>query len=543
MKMFRLINIWVIYACLLVLLFLPGCIKEKNQITTTPVITITNSTREKVFNLYNIDPYSLDPATIGDATSISYVKQIFSGLVRFDNDMEIVPDIAFDWDIGEDGRVYTFYLREDVRFHSGRQVRAEDFKYSWERACNPATGSKTAAIYLGDIEGTSEVMAGEKENISGVEVVNETTLRLTIKEPKSYFLYKMTYATTFVVNKENVDSGINWWRNPDGSGPFKLKQWDENSLLVLERNEYYNQTTNFHDVNIINFHLWTGRSMDLYETGQIDVTQVGLAYFDKVTDPNGIFFDQLEVFPELSLVYLGFNCQTAPFDDVNIRRAFSMAINKDKLVSLVYRDMMTRADGILPPGMPGYNDYLIGIEYNTELAHELIANSKYGSVSNLPQITITIGGWGGLIPSELEAIVEEWRNNLGVEVDVRQLEPEVFLYDLIKEKDEIYYWGWGADYPHPQNFLEVLFASGSEYNIGEYKNSNVDSLLQAASRELDKMESLELYQQAEQIIVSEAACLPLWFGKSYMLIKPYVKGFNLDILGYVNLNEVSVEWD
>ncbi|UCE98171.1 MAG: peptide ABC transporter substrate-binding protein [Dehalococcoidia bacterium] len=541
MKKFRLVNIWIIYVFLLMLLCLPGCNIETNQATTTPVNKFTNSTKEKVLNLHNIDPYSLDPATIGDATSMSYVLQIFNGLVRFDNNMEIVPDIAVDWNISEDGKVYTFYLREDVRFHSGKQVKAADFKYSWERACNPAIGSQTAAIYLGDIVGTSEVIAGEKENISGVEVVNDATLRLTIKEAKSYFLYKLTYATTFVVNEENVDSGIDWWRNPDGSGPFKLKQWDKNSLLVLERNKYFDQTSNIHNVDIIKFHLWTGRSMDLYETGEIDITQVGVDYIDKVTDPNGIFFDQLKVIPELSLVYLGFNCQKAPFDDVNIRRAFSMAINKDKLVSLVYKDTMIQADGILPPGIPGYNNYLIGIEYNNELAHELIAKSKYGSVFNLPQITITIGGWGALIPSELEAIVEEWRINLGVEVDVRQLEPEVFLYELKKEKDEMYYWGWSADYPHPQNFLEVLFASGSDYNIGEYNNLKVDSLLQAASREQDKMESFELYQQAEQIIVSEAACLPLWFGKSYMLIKPYVKGLNFDLLGYANLNDVFIE--
>ncbi|UCG54511.1 MAG: peptide ABC transporter substrate-binding protein [Dehalococcoidia bacterium] len=541
MKRFRLKNIWIIIVYLLLLLCLTGCIYEEDQATTTSVISSTNSTGEKVLNLYNIDPYSLDPAIIGDVTSISYVIQIFSGLVRFDNNMEIVPDIAADWDISEDSRVYTFYLRDDVRFHSGRQVRAEDFKYSWERACNPTTGSQTAAIYLGDIAGTSEVMAGEKEDISGVEVVNDNTLRITIKEPKSYFLYKLTYATAFVVNKENVDNGINWWRKPDGSGPFKFKQWDENSLLVLERNEYYNQTSNFQGVDIINFHLWAGRSMDLYETGQIDVAQVGLAYIDKVTDPNGVLYSQLEVFPELSIAYLGFNCQKPPFDDVNIRRAFSIAINKDKLVSLVHRDMMVRADGILPPGMPGYNDYLIGLEYDKELAHELIADSIYDSVSNLPQITITTGGLGGQIPYELEAIVYEWRFNLGIEVEVRQLEPEVFLYELMKEKDEMFYWGWGADYPHPQNFLEILFGGDSEYNIGEYSNLEVDLLLHAASREKDKMESFELYQRAEQIIVSEAACLPLWFGKRYVLIKPYVEGYELNLLGYVNLNKVSVE--
>ncbi len=534
-RIFKFVSL--VLVCISVLILMPGCIDGPSQTeTTTPTIT----SGETALDLYGIDPYSLDPATIGDATSISYVIQIFSGLVRFNDEMEIAPDIAQDWDISDDGRTYIFYLRDDVFFHSGRQVKAEDFKYSWERACKPATGSQTAATYLGDIVGAREVLAGERKNISGIEVVDDHILRVTINEPKSYFLYKLTYATAFVVNKNNVETGGNWWRNPDGTGPFKLKQWNESSLLVLERNDYYNPTSSFSGVNIVNFHLWAGRSMDLYETERIDVAQVSLAYIDKVTDTDGDFYAQLEIFPELSLTYLGFNCRKPPFDDANIRRAFSMAVDKDKLVSLIFRDTMSRADGILPPGMPGFNESLTAIEYNIELAHELIADSKYGGVSNLPPISITTGGRGGHIPSELEAIIYEWRINLGVEVEVRQLEPEVFLYELMQEKDEMFYWGWGADYPHPQNFLEVLFAGGSEYNIGEYNNQEVDSLLMAASREQNIEASLELYRQAEQIMVSEAACLPLWYGNTYVLVKPYVEGYGLNLLGHVVLNEVSI---
>jgi oligopeptide transport system substrate-binding protein len=531
-------SVSLIMVCVLLALCLPGCIVEPKQTETTT--THTDRTGEAVLNLYGIDPYSLDPATIGDATSISYVNQIFSGLVRFNNDMEIVPDIAGEWDISDDGKIYTFYLGELVHFHSGRQVKAEDFKYSWERACQPATGSQTAATYLGDIVGAGEVLAGDIENISGIEVVDDHTLRVTINEPKSYFLYKLTYATAFVVNKNNVERGGDWWRKPDGTGPFKLKQWDEGSLLVLERNEYYNPASSFIGVEMVNFHLWAGRSMDLYETGQIDIGQVSLAYIDKVTDADGDLYTQLEIFPELNLTYLGFNCTKEPFDNDDIRRAFSMAIDKEKLVSLIYKNTVKRADGILPSGMPGFNEDLDGLEYDVELANELIANSKYGSVSNLPSITITTGGWGGQIPSELEAIIYEWRINLGVEVEVRQLEPEVYLYGLMQEKDEMFYWGWSADYPHPQNFLEVLFASGSEYNVGEYSNQEVDSLLQTASREQDREASLELYRQAEQLLVDDAACLPLWNGQSYVLIKSYVEGYKLNLLGYAVLNEVSI---
>jgi oligopeptide transport system substrate-binding protein len=527
--------------CVLLVLLLPSCVVELDQSETINIPA--DKTGGTLLNMYGIDPYSLDPATIGDATSILYVIQIFSGLVRFNENLEIVPDIAEDWDISDDGTVYTFYLRDDILFHSGKKVTAGDFKYSWERACQPTTGSQTAATYLGDITGAGEVIVGEKENISGVEAIDDHTLRITIEEPKSYFLYKLTYATAFVVNKNNVESSKDWWRNPDGTGPFKLQRWDDNSLLVLERNEYYASQNSLHGVSTINFQLWAGRPMDLYETGQIDIGHVSLDYIEKVTDANGDFHSQLEILPELNVTYLGFNCQKPPFDDIDIRRAFSMVINRDKLTSLVYKDAVNSAVGILPPGMPGFNESLNGILHDLEFAHQLIGESKYGSVINLPPISITTGGWGGQIPSELEAIIHEWRLNLGVEVEVRQLEPEVYLYELIQEKDELFYWGWSADYPHPQNFLEILFASGSEYNIGEYSNQEVDELLKMASREQDPEISYELYRKAEQILVSEAACLPLWYGKSYVLVKPYVEGYSLNPLGYTMLSEVTIELD
>ncbi len=492
----------------------------------------------KVLNLYGTDPLTLDPAISGDATSHEYVVQLFSGLVRLDDNLEPAPDIAREWRVSDDGRTYTFYLRHDVRFHNGREVKAEDFKYSWQRACDPATGSSTAATYLGDIVGVREVITGESKGISGVRVIDDYTLEVTIDAPKSYFLSKLTYPTSFVVDRVDVESGSKWWRSPNGSGPFKLKQWDENSQLVLERNElYYGKLA---EVDFVVFHLWGGVPMDMYETGEIDVTSISLSYIDRVTDKAGPFYRELVIVPELSFYYIGFNTAKPPFDDVNVRRAFSQAIDKDKLVSLVFRDMVRRADGILPAGMPGFNEDLSGLNYDVNKAKQLIRESKYGDVSRLPPITITTSGWGGQISGELEAIIHQWRENLGVEVKVRQLEPERFVYHLREEKDEMFDMGWIADYPHPQDFLDILFHSGTDNNYGGYSNPEVDALLEKANVELDNELRLALYQQAEQKLVEGAACLPLWFGRNYILVKPYVKGYDLNPMGFAMLNSVSV---
>jgi oligopeptide transport system substrate-binding protein len=471
-------------------------------------------------------------------TSHEYISQIFSGLVRLDDNLEVVPDIAEKWDISNDYKTYTFFLRQDVKFHDGRKVKAEDFKYSWERACNPTTGSRVAEIYLGDIAGVDEVLDGKSEEISGVKIIDDHTLEVNLKAPRSYFLYKLTYSTAFVVDENNVDDGQYWWRNPNGTGPFKLARWDEGSLLVLERNDiYYGQKASLQSVEFL---LWGGIPMMLYETDDIAVAGVSVLYIDRVTDTSGPFYDQLQISPELSFSYIGFNCTKPPFDDINIRRAFSYAIDKDKIVSLVFREMVEKADGILPPGIPGYDESLNGLGFDVDRAKELIASSSYGDVANLPPITLTTTGYGGEISSSLSAIVAQWRENLGVEVEIRMLEPERYLYHLKEEKDEMYDMGWIADYPHPQDFLEILFRTGNENNYGEYSNVAVDALLDKAALETDEALSLEIYQQVEQMLVDDAACLPLWFDKNYVLVKPYVLGYKLNPMGFAWLNLVSI---
>jgi len=490
-------------------------------------------------SLYGTDPLTLDPAVSGDMTSHECLMQLFSGLVRLDADLELVPDIARDWQVSKDGRTYTFRLRRGVKFHDGREVKAEDFVYSWQRACWPETGSQTAATYLGDIVGVGDVLTGEVREISGIRAVDDYTLEVAIDAPRSYFLYKLAYPTAFVVDKANVEAGGEWWRHPNGTGPFKLGDWVEDEKLELEWDPlYYGDVARLDSVV---FHFLAGYPLNMYETDDIDVAGVSVSYIDRVTDEAGPFYSQLMIVPELSLGYLGFNAAAPPFDDVNVRRAFTQAVDKEKLATLVYRDMVQAAYGILPPGLPGHDEGLSGLEFDVEKARESIRASRYGDVSALPPITLTTSGWGGLIPGDLEAIICEWRQNLGVEVKVRQLEPERYLYHLEEEMDDMYYLGWVADYPHPQNFLEVLFHSQAQYNYGQYRNTEVDALFYEAGTEQDNLRSLELYQQVERILVEEAACLPLWFGENYVLVKSRVRGYSLNPMGFASLNMVSVE--
>jgi len=488
-------------------------------------------------NLYGIDPYTLDPALAGDSASIEYITQIFSGLVRLDDELEPVSDIATHWEISPDGLVYTFYLRQDAFFHNGRQVKATDFKYSWERAATPETGSQTAITYLGDIAGIDEVILGRTKDIGGVRVLNDFTLQVELAAPKSYFLAKLSYVTSFVVDWQDVARGRNWWRSPNGTGPFKLQNWSSGTRIVLVRfPDYYGDKAR---LTTVTYHLWAGYSMNLYEKGEIDIAYVGAGYYDIVADPAGPFSRELIATPQLSLDYIIFDTTKPPFDDMNVRRAFALATDRAKLSALLFRNTVMPVEGVLPPGMPGFNEYLLGMSFDVERARTYLEASRYSDA--VPEITLTVSGYGGRIPGALEAIIYDWKLYLGVDVTVRQLEPEEFLYNINAEKDNLILFGWSADYAHPQNFLEVLFGAGMPYNIGEYNSVAFNDLLWQAGASQDEAESLRFYQMAEQVFVDDAACIPLWSSVSYALVKPYVRGYIPSPLGIVRLNTVWLE--
>jgi len=509
---------------------------NNNSSSTTTAVTAGSGT----LTFTNTDPYTLDPAASNEALSTSYIMQIYSGLMKLDNNLEPVPDIAASMPtVSADGLTYTFHLRTDVKFSDGTPVTANDFQYSWNRAANPATNSPTAPEYLGDIAGVNDVLSGKATQISGVKVIDNYTLQVTINSPESYFLYKLTFPASFVVEKSNVNSGDNWWKTPIGTGPFKVKEWTPETEFILARNDlYYGDLPKIAEIDMtLNS---TTSDMDLFETGDVDFTSPPAEYYDQIMDPAGPFYQDLSVSPSLSVDYIGFNCNEAPFNDPDIRQAFCLAIDKDKIVDLTYRNMAQKAEGILPPGIPGYNANVTGLDFDVSQAQALIKASTYGSAANLPPITITVAGEGGNTDQVIQSLVYQWQQNLGVNVQVRELDPEVYYSELSQEVDQMYSTGWIADYPYPQDFLDILFSSGSTYNYGGYSNPQFDALIQQANGESDQTKAFTIYQQAEQLMINDGACLPLTFGQNYLLIQPWVKGLTVNALGIMDFNDVTI---
>ena len=471
--------------------------------------------------LYGAEPVTLDPALVSDSTSATYVIEIFSGLVTLDKDLKVAPDLAERWQVSPDGRTYTFYLRHDAKFQDGRPITSADIKYSLERACSPQLASQPAMVYLSDIEGAVAVMKGQAKEISGLHIIDDYTLSLTIDAPKAYFLSKLTYPTAFVVDRANVSQGATWADHPNGSGPFRLAQRDSRRI-VLERNNHYYQGVP--KLQRVTFTLSGGEPMTMYENNQLDIVDVGLAHIERVLDPSNPLNRELTITDSFDVEYLGMNTQVPPFDDSAVRRAFAQAIDRQRLANVVLMKTVTPAVGILPPGFPGYRADLQGLKFDPDAALASLRQSKYKDAANLPEIVLYISGEGGTMPPTVEAIVDMLSTNLGVQVQVQQTPWGSFLRDLDQHRYGFYLTGWIADYPDPENFIDILFHSSSVNNYANYHNPQVDQLLAEARVEQDSTRRAQLYAQAEATIIQDAACIPLWHSRNYTLIKPYVKG-------------------
>ena len=494
--------------------------------------------------IFGSDPVTLDPALTSDTTASEYVYEIYSGLVSLDPQLNITPDLAETWDIAEDGKKYTFKLRANAKFHSGREVKAEDFKFSIERAADPKLNSHTADTYLGDIVGVLDKLSGKANEVSGVKVIDERTVEIQLVEPRFYFLAKMTYPTSFVVDKDNVAQGSSWTDKPNGTGPFKLTLWSKGDKIVLERNPDYHLEPA--KLNQVNFILAGGSAMTMYENNEVDISGVSINDIERIQDPTNPINKEFVVAPTLDVWYIGFNVTKPPFDDAKVRQAFNHAIDKDKIIQVVYKGLFQKANGVLPPGMPGYNANLKGLDFNPSKAKSLIQESKYAS--NMPQVTFSIPSSTTSIDPVTEAIVEMVRTNLGIEMKIQQVEWATFLQELHRDPRrnkgnnfQMYEIGWSADYPDPQDFVDILLHSKSLGNNEAYSNSQVDRLLDQARVDSKPETRYRLYQEAEQIIVNEAPWVPLYHGKSYRLVKPYVKGYTPSPMSIPNYRYISVE--
>jgi ABC-type transport system substrate-binding protein len=476
------------------------------------------------------DPPTFDPHLAEDSISGLFVNEIFGGLVTIEPfNFSVVPDLAESWEVSEDGTVYTFYLHPDAKFHDGKPVTAQDVKWSLERVTNPEVQSPVADTYLNDIVGVEEKLNSQATDIEGVRVIDDRTVEITIDAPKAYFLAKLTYPTAFVLDRSNVEGNDDWIRSPNGTGPFKLAEYTVGETIRLARNEYYHLgPPHLDEVEMI---LSGGSSLILYENDETHVSGVGLADVERILDPSSPLNPQVHTYPaSFSTSYIGLNVNEPPLDDPKFRKALNLAVDRETIAEVVYEGAVRPGKTILPPRFPAYNPNLDPYPYDPEAARQLLAESKYGDdLENLPRLTLSISGsLGAAVPLGLEVMLQSWEQELGLQVEIQQTEWATFLQDVNDKRYQMFRLAWGADYPDPQNFLDILFHSHSQGNNTNYNSPEVDALLEQARVERDPGARVELYQQIEQMILEDAPWVLLWNDEDwYFLVKPNVKDYLL----------------
>ncbi len=475
---------------------------------------------------YDPEPEDLDPA-ISEGSPGGYLGLLYSGLVRINTDYQIVGDLAEDWVISPDGSVYTFTLRSGLTFQDGSPLSAADVKYSWERAADPANDSPTASTYLGDILGFKERLKGEADEVKGIVVIDERTLQVTLESPVQYFLSKLAYVTSYVVQQKAVEADPKeWMMHPVASGPYSLKELSADEYITFERNEQYYDPPK---LRFIAFKTDTpGTNISYYQTGDADVTYPSMTDIKEIQAADNPLHDQLLTDIGMSTNFIMLNNSMPPMDDPNVRLALTLAIDKDKMVEQFLNNLYPRADAILPPGMPGFSEFEPQ-KFDPTAAREALKASAYAN--NMPELTMNVHGYAGDTDPYADALIQMWKENLGIKVKVEFLDPQEFTAAAHQDHGHIVLYGWSADYPDPANYLDVLFHSASDMNVSGYTNPQVDALLEKARTEPDPAARLGLYHQAETLLLDDHAAIPIYNSMAYTLVNPRVQGYKITHFG------------
>jgi ABC-type transport system substrate-binding protein len=492
------------------------------------------------------EPTTLDPATVQDGTTIDLLQSIFEGLVAWDEHNQIVPNIAEKWDVTGGGTVYTFHLKHGVRFHNGREVQADDFKYSLERACNPETKSQTVSSYLNDIVGANDLINGKPgvKEISGVKVLDPYTLQITIDAPKSYWLGKLTYPTGYVVCKEAIakSGGRVDETSAIGTGPFKLTEFRQGYQVTLAANpDYHNGRPKLDGIARPIIKDATTR-LNKYEAGELDIVDVSPRDLDRINQ-DATLKNELKAFPRAETWYVGLNSAApgSPFGNRDVRRAFAMAIDKNEIVRVAFKGEAEVANGIVPPGMGNYTSKVKPLPFDPAQARQLLAKAGYPGGKGFPALTLTFRQDQPQVADASQIIASQLKTNLGLDIQLRPMEWGQFLKERDNKTLPLAHLRWAADYLDPQNFLSVLLHTSRkvggkedhpENGVG-YSNPEFDRLCDQADVEQDPKKREALYQQAEQIAVDDAPWVPTYFPKALELIKPRVGNIRDSLFGHL----------
>ncbi|HEV8663914.1 MAG TPA: ABC transporter substrate-binding protein [Candidatus Methylomirabilis sp.] len=500
------------------------------------------------FSLGPSDPPSLDPAHVTDTTSHAVVSELFDGLVEFDPQMRVRPAIAERWEIAADGRTYRFFLRKGVRFQNGREVSAEDFRYSFLRVLDPKTKSERTWI-LDRLEGATDFLGGKTADVQGIRVRDRYTLELRLGERFPPFLALLAYPAAMVVPREAVEqAGADFSTRPVGTGPFRLTEWRRDDRLVLTANPDYFRGRPHLDRIVFRIIPEDLTRLQEFKAGTLHHSDVPAGLYQSiVADP--ALRGRLHSQSILGIQAVRLNVEVPPFaGNRKLRQAFNHAVDKEAFARVIMEGRVKPAAGILPPGMPGYSGGLAGYPFDRARAGQLLAEAGFPEGKGLPPLALHYNT--SLTNRRLAEFVQAQLAEVGVKVELAALDWPAYLKLVDAGQTQMHRMGWIADYPDPENFLTVLFHSrniGARGNTSRYRNPEVDALLDRADRTMGEAERVRLYQQAERRIVEDAPWIFLNYYSTDLLVHPAVRNLleqlsPMDSSPTVSLVQMRLVW-
>jgi len=473
------------------------------------------------------DPTTLDPAYIVDVSGGGVAAKLYGGLMRFDEEANILPDMASSFEISPDGRTYTFHLRPGIKFSNGRAVTARDFKYSFERVLSPVT--KSPRTWLFDrIAGSDEFMAGKASEVSGIKTPDDLTVLIELRKPFGPFLGLLAMPGGYVVPREEVERwGDGFSDHPSGTGPYTLEKWEHAVRILLKANPaYYDDRPKLAGIcyRVIPEDL---TCVAEFERGYLDAISVPAPEFARYTkDPK--WKDKVLSRTGMNIYYLGMNCSRPPFDNVLVRRAVSMAVDRRRILDTVYEKRGVLAYGPAPlPLLPLPPCCLDAYPYNydPQEARKLLAQAGYKDGLS---VKIYIGADQEVL--DVVEVVQDYLAHAGIKADIVQLEWSAYKEAVNKGDADLFWLSWQADYPDPENFLYPVFFSGnfgSAGNRARFADAEFDDIILKAQSEPDISKRRALYRTAEHRVVEMAPWVFFWHKEDFVVRQAWVKGFRL----------------
>jgi len=477
------------------------------------------------------EPTSLDPQIAAFSPDVGVLKQLWRGLFYYgDVDLSIEPAAAAELPtvenggISEDGLTYTIKLRDDLTWSDGEALTAEDFEYSLKRLFDPAAGGGGYYYaYYTDIVGGQEAVDGGSLDDVAVNAVDDTTLEIKLTQPRSTLLTLLALWPAYPVREDVVAAGESWTEAGSlvGNGPYVLTEWAHDDHITLVANEnYWGDDKPILKTIVYRIQPNEAAALIAYENGELDMTPVPLTDADRFADSA----EQIR-YAQLATLGMQFNVTQAPFDNVDVRRAFTAAIDRDTFVNDVRDGVGQATTSWLPPGIPGYDpERGKAYAFDQAQAQQFLEDAGFPGGEGLPEVTLMVGDSQSESLSS-QFVQEQIKRNLGVDIKIESLEGATYQDRFLSSDFQVTLGGWSADYADPENWLPALWSTDAGNNISLYSNTEFDDLMEQAAAELDPEARADLYVQGEVILIDEDAAFgPIYHNVKNWLAKPWVDG-------------------